>query len=215
MARVLVIGDLHEPFCLDGYLEFCVGLWNKWACTKAVFIGDVIDSHASSYHEDDSAAMGGSDELAMACQKIDRWCKTFPVAKVIIGNHDRMVMRKAQTSKIPLEWIRDYKEVLCTPEWDFVNEHEIDGVQYLHGEGGTAKTRMIKDMMRTVQGHLHSQCYIWHAVGKRDRIWGMQVGCGIDRTTYAMAYSKNFPKPAIAAAVVLDGELPIIEMMPL
>ena len=21
--RVLVIGDLHEPFCLDGYLEFC------------------------------------------------------------------------------------------------------------------------------------------------------------------------------------------------
>ena len=22
-SRVLVIGDLHEPFCLDGYLDHC------------------------------------------------------------------------------------------------------------------------------------------------------------------------------------------------
>ena len=22
-SRVLVISDLHEPFCLDGYLKFC------------------------------------------------------------------------------------------------------------------------------------------------------------------------------------------------
>ena len=181
MSKVLVIGDLHEPFCLDGYLEFCVGLWNKWGCTKAVFIGDVIDAHFSSYHETDSAALGGSDELALACQKIDRWCETFPVATVIIGNHDRMVMRKAQTSGIPVEWIRNYKDVLCTPGWNFVDEFEIDGVQYLHGEGGTARTRMVKDMQSTVQGHLHTQCYIEWRVGRRQRIFGVQCGCGIDR----------------------------------
>ena len=23
-SRILVIGDLHEPFCLEGYLDFCL-----------------------------------------------------------------------------------------------------------------------------------------------------------------------------------------------
>ena len=29
---------------------------------------------------------------------------------VIIGNHDRMIMRKAQTSAIPKKWIKNYKD---------------------------------------------------------------------------------------------------------
>ena len=30
--RILVIGDLHEPFCLDGYLQHCkeVYTWRVW-----------------------------------------------------------------------------------------------------------------------------------------------------------------------------------------
>jgi hypothetical protein len=45
--------------------------------------------------------MGGADELNYAIERIARWHKAFPTATVIIGNHDRMVMRKAQTSAIP------------------------------------------------------------------------------------------------------------------
>ena len=51
--RVLVIGDLHEPFCLDGYLEHCVKIRDKYNCNKVIFIGDVIDSHFSSFHTTD------------------------------------------------------------------------------------------------------------------------------------------------------------------
>lgn len=215
MNRILVIGDLHEPFCKDGYLEFCVELWNKWECNRCVFIGDVIDNHYSSYHETDADGLGGDDELSLARNRIARWYETFPKSDVIIGNHDRIVMRKAQTSAIPTAWIREYKEVLNTPGWNFADEIEIDGVQYLHGEGGTARTRITKDMQSTVQGHLHTQAYIEWKVGRRARVFGMQVGCGIAREAYAMAYAKNFPKPAISAAVVLGPDLPILEMMPL
>ena len=49
--NVLVIGDLHEPFCLDGYLDFCIDQYYTYNCTEVVFIGDVIDNHYSSYHE--------------------------------------------------------------------------------------------------------------------------------------------------------------------
>ena len=44
-TRVLVIGDLHEPFCLDGYLEHCQETYAKYNCNRVVFIGDVIDNH--------------------------------------------------------------------------------------------------------------------------------------------------------------------------
>ena len=43
-SRILVIGDLHEPFCLDGYLQFCKDTYSKYNCNKVIFIGDVIDT---------------------------------------------------------------------------------------------------------------------------------------------------------------------------
>ena len=85
--------------------------------------------------------MGGLDELELAIKRISRWYDAFPIATVIIGNHDRLIMRKAQTSAIPSKWIKSYKEVLEVPNWDFVERYEKDGVQYIHGEGGTASTK--------------------------------------------------------------------------
>ncbi len=69
-SRVLCIGDLHEPFCLDGYLEFCQEQYANYNCNQVVFIGDVVDSHFSSFHETDADGMGGGDELDLAITKI-------------------------------------------------------------------------------------------------------------------------------------------------
>jgi len=49
--NILVIGDLHEPFCLDKYLDFCIQKYIEFGCNEVVFIGDIIDNHYSSYHE--------------------------------------------------------------------------------------------------------------------------------------------------------------------
>ena len=49
--NILVIGDLHEPFCLDEYLYFCIEKYREFNCNEVVFIGDIIDNHYSSYHE--------------------------------------------------------------------------------------------------------------------------------------------------------------------
>ena len=40
IRNVLVIGDLHEPFCLDGYLDWCIEQYYAYKCTEVVFIGD-------------------------------------------------------------------------------------------------------------------------------------------------------------------------------
>jgi len=215
-SNVLVIGDLHEPFCLDSYLDWCIEQYDTFNCTEVVFIGDVIDNHYSSYHETSADGMGGLEELELAIKRIARWRDAFPVATVLIGNHDRLIMRKAQTSAIPSKWIKSYKEVLETPDWNFVERYVLDNVQYLHGEGGTASTKCRADMMNTVQGHLHTQCYVQNFVGQKFRIFGVQVGCGIDHESYAMAYAKYGKKPAVGCVVVLNnGKTPINLLMPL
>ena len=128
-SNVLIIGDLHEPFCLDGYLQFCVNTYHYYKCTDVIFIGDIIDNHYSSYHETDADGLGGGDELELAVNKIANWYKAFPEAKVIIGNHDRMIMRKAQTSSIPSKWIKSYQDVLEVPNWEFLERYVLDDVQ--------------------------------------------------------------------------------------
>ena len=218
VRNVLVIGDLHCPFDLDSYLDWCIEIKENYNCNQTIFIGDIIDNHYSSYHETSADGMGGADELEFAIERIARWYKAFndKGTKIIIGNHDRMIMRKAQTSAIPSKWIKSYKEVLNVPNWDFVERFEQDGVQYIHGEGGTARTKCRADMMNTVQGHLHTQCYTEHYVVKKYRVFGTQTGCGIDFTSYAMAYAKYGKKPAIGAAVIANnGTLPINLLMPL
>ena len=213
--NVLVIGDLHLPFTLEGYLEHCIETYNKYKCNEVVFIGDIIDNHASSFHIPDADGYSAGYELKLAIQKVKEWYKAFPEATIIIGNHDRIIMRKAQASGLSKMWIKDYADVLGVPNWKFIESIEIDDVLYLHGEGGVARTRARRDLCSIVQGHLHTQASVDWIVGKNFKIFACQTGCGIDAKAYAMAYAKEFAKPAIGCAVVLEGKTVFNAMMEL
>ena len=214
-SRVLCIGDLHEPFCLKGYLEHSIETYAKWNCNRVVLIGDVIDNHYSSYHETDPNGMAAGEELEYAIKKLSKWYAAFPKADVIIGNHDRLIRRKAFTGGIPKQWIKEYSDVLNVPNWNFTDRVVIDNVQYIHGESGKAIKKAKDDMMSTVQGHRHTEMGIEFAVGQNYKVFGCAVGCGINHESYAMSYGKNFKKPAIAVAVIINGEYAINQPMKL
>jgi metallophosphoesterase superfamily enzyme len=207
-TRVLVVGDIHCPFEHKGYFQFCVDTYERFNCNRVVMIGDCVDHHYSSYHETDSNGMGGGYELAQAIEHLKKWTEKWPDATVTIGNHDRLIARKAFSSSVPREWIKDYNEVLGTT-WTWVERVVIDGVQYVHGEAGTARTKAKNDMQSTVQGHIHTQAYCEHYIGNNTRIFGMQIGCGIDRTSYSQAFAKNYKKQALGCGVVIGGHTPI------
>jgi hypothetical protein len=212
--RILIIGDIHAPFTLEEYLEFCKDTYAAYNCNQTIFIGDIVDNHYPSYHEVDPNGMGGGEELELAIEQIQMWYKAFPKADVTIGNHDRMIMRKAFSSAIPREWIKSYNEVLGV-DWNWVDRVVYDNVQYIHGEAGTARTKCRADLMSTVQGHLHTQAYTEWYVGANFKVFGMQVGCGIDHDSYAMAYAKRGKKPAIGCGVVIGGHTAINVLMDL
>jgi UDP-2,3-diacylglucosamine pyrophosphatase LpxH len=203
--NVLVIGDLHLPFTLKGYIAFCKAQQKKHKCNRVIFIGDILDNHYSSYHESDPDGLGGGDELQKTIEHLRAWYKAFPKADVVIGNHDRIIMRKAHTSCIPKEWIKSYQDVLQVPRWRFQDSFEYDDVLYIHGEGVTARTKAVRESQSVVQGHRHAEGYVWFNPRRKGSYFGMQVGCGTDMDTYAMAYAKHYPSPALGCGVVLDN----------
>lgn len=213
--NVLVIGDPHEPFTKDGYLEFCRRTQEEYDCGTVVHIGDAVDNHAVSYHEKDPEGMSAGDEFNLALERMKRWYYTFPNVKICIGNHDALPFRKAFTAGLPKTWLKTYQELLQSPstwEWDFT--HEVNGVIYQHGTGLSGEMAAInaarENRQSTVIGHLHTVMNTRFLASYKDLIFGVTVGCGIDHEKYAFAYGKqNTRKPVVACGVILDGKLPI------
>lgn len=208
--RVLVVGDLHSPFIKSGYLSHCKKIYKKYKCTKVVFIGDLVDSHFSSFHEIDPDGHSAGEELRLAKKMISKWYETFPNSYVCLGNHDNIVDRKRFNAGLSEKWIRTIDEVLEVPTWKFADYWIFDNVKYIHGLGGSAKTRMLNEQISIVQGHYHKTSYI---VWNNDNTFALQIGCGIDEKSYAMNYAKYFGQVQINCGVVINGRLPIIEYM--
>ena len=204
-SNVLVVGDLHLPFVLDGYLEHCQAVYEKYKCDEVVFIGDIIDNHFASYHEVDPDGFGGGEELKRARKELAKWYKAFPYAKVCLGNHDILPNRKAFSSGLSKAWIKPISEVLETPNWEYADSFLINKVYYNHGTGRKAYPRMLDENTSVVQGHYHSDSYVRVHVTHEKTIFAVQVGCGVDRECYAMAYGRNMKKPFINCAAILNG----------
>lgn len=191
-------------------MQFCKDLYDKYQCDTVVFIGDVVDWHAISFHARHPDSPGPKDEYAQALEATQKWFETFPVAKVCIGNHDERVIRLAETVNIPAQFIRDYNEMWHTPTWDWQYEHVIDNVYYMHGTGHggmhPAFTAVGKMLMSVVMGHIHTAAGIKWRANPTQRIFGMDVGCGIDEKNPAFKYAQHFKARSIlGAGVILDG----------
>ena len=212
-SRILVVGDIHAPFEHKDYLAHCKAVAKFYKTTHTVFIGDIIDGHAMSYHESDPDGHSAGAELDFTVEKLAQWHKAFPHANVILGNHDCLVWRKMKTAGLSIRWAKKLVDVLELPTWSMQLELKLDNVIYTHGESGTASKVALRRGRNVVQGHRHTESYISHLTTD-DPIWAMQVGCGIDNTAYAMDYARNFPPPALSCGVVLNhGKLPILMPM--
>jgi predicted phosphodiesterase len=219
MSRVLVVGDLHLPAEREDYLDFCKALKKKYRTNETVFIGDVLDHHAISFHQKHPDSDSAVAEYHRSSDKLVAWKKAFPNAKVCIGNHDERVHRMSASVGIPAMYLKDYKEIFDTPNWDWEYEWEIDGISYIHGTGGasgaTPAFNMAKAKMQsTVSGHVHSVAGVnWGQGPKGNKLFGFNVPCGVDTSHKLMHYGKNFiRKPVNGAGVVIDGH-PYMEIM--
>ena len=214
LDNTLVIGDLHAPFVKKGYLEFCIEMYEYWKCNRVVFIGDIIDNHFSSFHEASPDGHSAAMELQLAREQIAGFYEAFPDAYVCLGNHDLIPDRKRFSAGLSESWVRSVGEVMDTPRWKYAEEWEFDGVLYTHGVGRKAKPRCMQEFKSIVQGHYHSESLVEYFCNDEKLLFALQVGCGVDRKSYAMAYAKNFKKPQLNVGIVADsGRKAFIEPM--
>lgn len=213
--NILIIPDLHAPFILKGYLEFCKSIYKKYDCDYVVFLGDLIDNHFSSFHDIDPDGYGAGKELKLAKKQIKEFYEEFPRASVCLGNHDSLSSRKLFKAGLSTKWLRGIGEVLNTPTWEYSDSWIINEIKYSHGVGGQATKKRDDQHMSQVQGHYHGQTYLNFKVNPLGRkTFAMQLGVGCDQKQYAFNYAKDFGVFQVNVGVILDnGKLPIIEHM--
>lgn len=211
MSRVLVISDLHEPSARKGALKFCKDIAKRYKTDKTIFIGDVCDWHSISFHAAHPDMPGPKDEFKLAYKCVQRWKRAFPKATIILGNHDRRIIRLAESVDIPSRFIREYSDIWKTPEWKWVDNIICDNVYYVHGDGaGTslypAYNLVRKFGMSCVLGHHHSAGGVKWLVNPLRRMFGMDVGSLIDDKQMAFAYNVRSPvRSVLSVGVVIDG----------
>ena len=218
MSRILIIGDLHEPSRHPKYLKFCRDLQQKHKTNKTIFIGDLVDNHAISFHAKHPELPGPIDEYELAFKKIQLWHKYFPKAIIILGNHDQRILRLAESVNIPAKFLRNHAEIWETKNWDYCYDTILDEVHFFHGEGcggiNPAFTRARSSSLSVCIGHVHQAGGIKWVVDKHARRFGLDTGTGVDIGQLQFAYGKHFQyRPVLSAAVILDG-IPYHEIMP-
>lgn len=214
-----VIGDTHFPFVHPMYRVFCEDTFARYKVDRIMHIGDVVDAHALSFWEHNPNGLSAETEAQFASLDVADWQRSFPELDVAIGNHDERQFRAARKAGIPDRYVRDYKDVWNTPKWKWHLQMTCDGVLYEHGTGSSGKdaafNRAISQRCSIVMGHVHCYAGIKYHANPFSRIFGLNVGCGIDIKAYAFDYGKAFPvRPILGCGIVMDGDQGFFVPMP-
>lgn len=213
-----IVGDVHAPFSHSMYKRFCQDVFEKWKVSHIHFTGDVVDAHALSFWMHDPNGKSANDEADAAYEEIQDWYQTFPAATVCIGNHDERHYRLARANGLPDRYLKGYREVWGTPNWNWDFQFQFDGVLYEHGTGTSGKDAALNRAMQKrkscVMGHVHCYAGVKYHTNEDNTIFGMNAGCGIDTKLYAFEYSRSLAvKPVLGCGIVVDGNTGIFVPM--
>lgn len=218
---VLVISDIQAPFHHKDTLPFLAAVKKKYKPTRIVNIGDLSDSYCLSAWSKDPDAISGNEEIKKMLEFTKEYCELFPKGDILTSNHDLRLQRAAVRAGIPRHYLKGYHEWMgLTKGWKFHDELKIDDVMYTHGDevgagGPHAALNRVKHYGRScVSGHLHTQSCIQYIATRDKLMYGMQVGCLIDREAIAFAYAKKgLRKPVLTIGLVKDGVPMLIPMV--
>lgn len=169
------------------------------------------DHHSMSFHDSDPDGHGAGNELELAKANIKLWYEMLGEAIVTQGNHTVLAYRKAFNAGMSSKWVKSIQDVLEVPKWDYVSEFETDKFIVGHGDDGKLmKTKVLPTGKSYIQGHFHSDSMLQFY---SEQLFGMQVGCGVDKESYAFKYANKGRKRFIhSVGLYVDGNPMLITM---
>lgn len=206
-----VFSDTHFPYNHPNYLRFLQDTFKKHGVTDIICLGDLVDHHAISRHEKEPDAVGDITEFVAAKEEVEKYVEAFPTLTLTYGNHDSIPERQARSIGISTRYLKSFSELWdLPPTWKVVDEIIIDDVLYTHGIGCNGKdgaiNKAIQERLSVAIGHQHSFGGCKYIANKRDIIFGLNVGCGVDIDALAFAYGKHSKyRPTLGCGIVYSN----------
>ena len=217
---ILVFSCTHAPAMHNDFIPFLKKIYKKHRCGRVVHLGDAVDWNSISFHEKDPSMPSAADEFLAAKKQMQQIYKAFPKLDYMMGNHCSLPERKAKLIGLPEEVLCDFAKLWDVTGWTVhprFSDLVIDDVIFRHGDKGkggamAAHKNAIAEFASVVQGHFHAQAGIVYHANKGDCVYGLQVGCGVDRKHPAMNYGRVYAaKPIVGCGVVYSSKLAFFE----
>lgn len=218
--RILLLGCMHVPYEHPDTLAFLTAVKAHYKPTRVIHLGDEVDNHAISYHESNPDLDSAGVELQKVKKRLQPYFKLFPVMDIMDSNHGSLVYRKMFSAGLPKEYIRPLQEVYGAPKgWKW---HQDITVKLLGGNKLYCCHQMNEDVRKAVmlrgmciaQAHHHSTADVRMVSTTEHLLWGITVGCLIDRKAMAFAYNKlQLKRPIISVGLVINGIAMILPMI--
>ena len=208
VGTVGIISDMHEPFALPGYADWCYDTFNRYGCDTIAQIGDAVDNYASSMHSKDPDNPNATAEFERTAKNLERWFGLFHDVVMTLGNHDDRPMRTAKAGGVSSVFMKSFRETWNIPvTWQICQEAILDNVMYVHQGGGgrsPSLARALAELIPVVSGHYHTVGGVAYHAGRNHTLWGLDVGCGVDRTGYGLAYNKSLRGYILGCGIVVN-----------
>ena len=219
-SSVLVISDQHMPYEHQDMFDFLEAVKKKFKPTLVVNIGDELDKHALSFHDNDADLPSAGEELRLAIEKIKKLEKLFPDMTLVDSNHGSLAVRKFKHHGIPMKYLASQHDIYGVSErWQWVNSLTVtlpngQPCFFCHGMVKSGIKLASQRGTNVVQGHYHTEFKIDYIGNPQNLLFSLQVGCLIDSKSLAFAYDKlNLNRPIIGVGLVVDSKPVLVPMV--
>lgn len=214
-SRILIIPDLHFPYCHPDSLDFLHKLKVTLNPTLVICGGDELDYHALSFHDSDPDLDSSGRELVLALGYIDTLHELFPKMMLLESNHGSLVYRKAKHHSMPKHLLKSYNDVLGVPsdDWSWHGEIILElpngrKCKLVHSASSNVLAASQLCGMSLIQFHYHSSFELRYWDAGYGLNFAITASCLVDDKSLAMAYNKLHSKRPIMGAVFIENSLP-------
>jgi predicted phosphodiesterase len=213
MGATLVVFDPHCPFDYPDYRPHCKRVYEKFGCDRTIFTGDITDQISWSHWEKEADAPSPTEEYKWAKERVHLWEESFPDGYIVVGNHDARMTKMASKVGLLPEFFRKFSDIWGIKSLKVVDEITltIAGKQVLftHGDGLSGMNAVVNALQKYNQnivfGHVHSVAGIEYRLNKKELIFSMCGGCGMDSSTIAARYAKDNKWGQVLTCGVIDS----------
>lgn len=220
--RILVVGDLHEPYTHQDAYAFLKHMRDTYNPDIVIQIGDETDGHAISFHDSDVNLDSAGIELEKAKLGLEKMHELFPNLLVCDSNHGSLIYRRAKAHGLPVQFIKKYRDILFpehgSPGWSWSDAWDITTptgvVRFQHQVAGDLLLNAAHERKSMVIGHFHGKFDINYAASSTALYFGAHCGCLIDNKSLAFAYGKlSRSKPILGVMTITEGCPALVPML--